>query len=218
MNPTRDWLDIWHKLLDDPAIPPFDAPDEMAGVLADLRHDPDRLLQAFAPLPRGDELLARVKICIGAQENQRGVYLIPKAKEATDSELRDLVLDAIARGCQCCRLSVPEYEINIHRRPITNAECCQSAALVEQLGDLYIKLSCDSNSLESEAMSFLRDPLYSLAASPEVQGYCLTPLCPEEIRRVDPYEPQVALWMRGARAVIRWSDDQAGIWVDIFVS
>ena len=73
-EPVREWLDLWHKLLDDPSIPPFEDRDEMAGVLADLRRSPDRLAEAFAPLPQGDELLTRVKLCVDAERNHDGIY------------------------------------------------------------------------------------------------------------------------------------------------
>lgn len=43
---VRKWLDIWYGLLAEPSIPPFNEPDDMAGVLADLRRYPDRLFQA----------------------------------------------------------------------------------------------------------------------------------------------------------------------------
>lgn len=216
-EPIREWLDLWHKLLDEPSIPPFQDPDEMAGVLSDLRRSPDRLDMAFAPLPRGDELLTRVKLCIDAERNHDGIYLIPQKIEATDDQLRALVTEAIARGYQCCGDVAPVYAINIIRRSITVKEASQSAPLVEGLGDLFIKFAHASNSIECEAMQFLSEPLYTLAASFEVQGYCLTPLCPDEVRRIDPYEPQIALWLRGALAVVRWNDGGEDPWVDVYV-
>lgn len=216
-EPIREWLDLWHKLLAEPSIPPFQELEEMAGVLADLRRSPDRLAEAFAPLPRGDELLARLKLCIDAERNHDGIYLIPQKIEATDEQLGELVAEAIARGYQCCGDVAPEYAINILRRSITVKEASQSAPLVERLGDLFIKFAHASDSIECEAMQFLSEPLYTLAASFEVQGYCLTPLCPDEIRRIDPYEPQIALWLRGALAVVRWSDDSKDPWIDVFV-
>ena len=217
MEPIREWLDLWHKLLDDPSLPPFEDPDEMAGVLADLRRSPDRLAKAFAPLPQGNQLLTRVKLCVDAERNHDGIYLIPQKLEATDEQLRALVTEAITRGHQCCGDVAPEYAINIIRRSITVKEASQSAPLVEGLGDLFIQLAHASDSIECEAMQFLSEPLYTLAASFEVQGYCLTPLCPDEIRRIDPYEPQIALWLRGALAVVRWNDDSNDPWVDVFV-
>jgi hypothetical protein len=216
-EPIRLWLDIWHQLLADPSIPPFQDPEDMVGVLADLRRNPDRLAKAFAPLPRGQELLTRVLLCVGAEQNHDGVYLIPKTVEATDEQLRALVTEAISRGCRSCGIVAPTYTINILRRSITNEESRQSAPLVEELGDLFNKFAYASNSIESEAMNFLSEALYTLAASFEVQGYCLTPLCPDEIRQIDPYEPQLALWLRGALAVVRWSDDLKDFWVDVFV-
>lgn len=213
----REWLNLWHKLLNDPSIPPFGDPEEMAGVLADLRRSPDRLAEALAPLPQGTELLTRAKRCIDAEQNHEGIYLIPRTIEATDDQLRDLVTDAISRGCQCCGTQVPAYPINIFRRSITVKEASQSAPLVEELGDLFIKFAYASDSLECQAMQFLSEALYTLAASFEVKGYCLTPLCPDEIRRIDPYEPQLELWLRGAQAVVRWSDDSKDLWVDVFV-
>lgn len=213
----REWLDLWHKLLGDPSIPPFEDPEEMAGVLADLRRSSDRLAQAFAPLPQGSEILARVKRCIDAEQNHDGIYLIPQTIEATDDQLRNMVTDAITRGCQCCGVEAPAYPINIFRRSITIQEASQSAPLVEELGDFFIKFAYASESLECHAMQFLGEALYTLAASFEVKGYCLTPLCPEEIRQIDPYEPQIALWLRGAQAVVRWSDGGEDPWVDVFV-
>ena len=70
---VREWLDIWYGLLAEPSIPRFNEPDDMAGVLADLRRFPDRLANAFAPLPCGDELLARVKLCIDAAQHHDGI-------------------------------------------------------------------------------------------------------------------------------------------------
>jgi hypothetical protein len=206
-EPKREWLDIWHQLLADPSIPPFQDPEDMVGILADLRRNPDRLAKAFAPLPRGQELLARVLRCVGAEQTHDGVYLIQKTVDATDEQLRALVIEAISRGCRSCGIVAPAYTINILRRSITNEESRQSAPLVEELGDLFHKFEYASNSVESQAMNFLSEALYTLAASFEVQGYCLTPLCPDEIRQIDPYEPQLALWLRGALAVVRWSDD-----------
>ncbi len=217
-EPTREWLDTWHALLSDPSVPAFQDPEDMAGVLADLRRTPDRLAQAFAPLPCGNEVLSRIMRCIDAEQNHDGAYLVPKKIEATDDELRALVIDAIARGHQCCGVVAPTYAINVLRRSITSAESCQSAPLVEALGDLFIKLASASDSLECEAMSFLREALFTLAGSFEVEGYCLTPLCPNEIRCIDPYEPQLELWLRGALAVVRWSVDSKEPWVDVFVS
>ncbi len=216
-DPTREWLDLWHELLDDPNIPPFQGPEDMVGVLADLRRSPERLAKAFALLPRGNELLTRVKQCVDAESNHEGAYLIPQTIAATDEQLCELVVDAIASGYRCCGVVAPEYTINILRRSMTNEETCQSAPLVEGLGDLFIQLEYASDSLECEAMQFLSEALYTLAASFEVQGYCLTPLCPDEIRRIDPYEPQLALWLRGAQALVRWNDDGGDTWVDVFV-
>jgi hypothetical protein len=213
----REWLDIWYGLLADPSIPPFNEPDDMAGVLVDLRRYPDRLARAFAPLPSANELLARVKLCIDAAQHHDGMYLLPDPLVTTDDELRALVSDAIVRGSQCCGTDAPTYPINIIRRAITIAESQQAAPIVEELGDLYIGFSYDSRGLESEAMQFLSETLYTLAASFEVQGYCLTPLCPDEIRRIDPYKPQIELWLRGAHAVVRWGDDSDNLWVDVFV-
>ncbi len=216
-DPIREWLDLWHQLLDDPSIPPFQDPEELIGVLADLRRKPDHLAKAFAPVPRGNELLKRVKLCVDAEPNHEGVYLVPQAVEATDEQLRELVVDAIARGYRCCGDVAPEYAINILRRSMTNEEACRSAPLVEGLGVLFIKFRYESDSLECKAMQFLSEALYTLATSFEVQGYCLTPLCPDEIRRIDPYEPQLALWLRGAQAVVRWNDGGREAWVDVFV-
>ncbi len=212
----QDWLDLWHRLLDQPTIPLFKSPDDMAGVLADLRRHPDRLAEAFAPLPCGDEVLARVKFCIESERHHEGMYLVPDVLQATDDELRALVNDALARGCQSCGIEVPAYPINIIRRAMTNEEIRWSGPILEELGDLYIKFAYDSRGLKSEAMQFLKEALYTLAASFEVKGYCLTPLCPDEIQRIDPYKPQVELWLRGALAVARW-DDSDRIWIDVFV-
>ena len=66
-------------------------------------------------------------------------------------------------------------------------------------------------------MQFLDETLYTLAASFEVRGYCLTPLCPDRIRRIDPYKPQIELWLRGALAAVRWEDGSHNLWVDVFV-
>ena len=92
-----------------------------------------------------------------------------------------------------------------------------AAPLVEELGDLYIDIAYDSKSPECFAMQFLYETLYTLAASFEVRGYCLTPLCPKEIREIDPYLPQVELWLRSAHAVVRWRKGSSDNWVDIFV-
>lgn len=213
----REWLDLWYELLEEPSVRRFKTPNDMAGVLADLRRDPDRLARAFAPLPCGDALLTRVKRCIDAEKQHDSLYLIPSPLEATDNELRSLVVDAITRGCQCCGMDVPDYPINIVRRAMTGAESVDAAPLVEELGDLYLECGDPTRERESQAMQFLNETLYTLAASFEVLGYCLTPLCPEEIRRVDPYEPQIQLWLRGAHAVVRWNDDADDYWVDVFV-
>ncbi|MGY8771689.1 MAG: hypothetical protein ACKVH8_25000 [Pirellulales bacterium] len=189
----------------------------MAGVLADLRRDPDRLVKAFAPLPCGDSLLTRVELCVDAERLHDGIYLVPEPLEATDDELRELVVDALERGSQCCRIEVPSYPINVLRRARTPSESQRAAPLVEELGDLYIEFAYDSRGRESDAMQFLYETLYTLSASFEVQGYCLTPLCPEEIRRIDPYDPQIKLWLRGAHAVVRWNEGSDNLWVDIFV-
>ena len=214
---VREWLDIWYGLLGDPSIPPFNGPDDMAGVLADLRRHPGGLANAFAPLPCGDELLARVKLCIDAEQCHDGMYLVPDALDATDDELRALVADSIERGSQSCGIDTPTYPINIIRRAITTTESQRAAPLVEELGDLYIDFAYDSRGLESKAMQFLDETLYTLAASFEVRGYCLTPLCPDRIRRIDPYKPQIELWLRGALAAVRWEDGSHNLWVDVFV-
>ncbi len=215
---VREWLDIWYGLLAETSIPPFKEPADMTGVLADLRRYPDRLAKAFAPLPCGNELLTRVKLCVDAAQHHDGMYLVPDALDTTDDELRALVADAIVRGSQCCGIDAPTYPINIIRRTITTTESQRAAVLVEELGDLYISFAYDSRGLASEAMQFLRETLYTLAASFEVQGYCLTPLCPDEIRRIDPYKPQIELWLRGAHAVVRWGDGCDNLWVDVFVA
>jgi hypothetical protein len=214
---VRKWLDLWHQLLGNLSIPPFTEPDDMAGVLADLRRYPDRLDTAFAPLPCGDKLLSRVKLCIDAEKNHDGIYLVPDALDTTDDELRALVADAIVRGSQSCEIDPTTYPINIIRRAMTPSESSRAAPIVEELGDLYIGFAYDSRGLENEAMQFLRETLYTLAASFEVQGYCLTPLCPDRIRRIDPYKPQLDLWLRGAHAVVRWDDGSDKLWVDVFV-
>lgn len=214
---VREWLDLWHELLGDDSIPRFNEPDDMAGVLADLRRDPDRLASAFAPLPCGDELLSRVKLCIGAEKDHDGIYLVPDALDTTDDELRKLVADAIQRGSQSCQFDPPAYPINIIRRAMTPSESQKAAPIVEELGDLYTGFAYDSRGLESEAMQFLCEALYTLAASFEVRGYCLTPLCPDRIRRIDPYKPQIDLWLRCAHAVVRWEDGSDDLWVDVFV-
>ncbi len=214
---VREWLDLWHGLLGDPSIPQFNKPDEMAGVLADLRRYPDRLANAFAPLPCGDELLSRVKLCIDAEMHHDGIYLVPDALDTTDDELRALVADSILRGSQSCRIDPPNYPINIIRRAMTPSESRRAAPIVAELGDLFIGFSYDSRGVENDAMQFLRETLYTLAASFEVQGYCLTPLCPDRIRRIDPYKPQIDLWLRGAHAVVRWEVGSDDLWVDVFV-
>jgi hypothetical protein len=214
---VREWLDLWHGLLGDPSTPPFNKPDDMAGVLADLRRYPDRLANAFTPLPCGDELLSRVQLCIDAEKHHDGIYLVPDALDTTDDELRALVADAILRGNQSCGIDPPTYPINIVRRSMTTSESRWAAPIVEELGDLYIGFAYDSRGLESEAMQFLRETLYTLAASFEVRGYCLTPLCPDHIRRIDPYKPQIDLWLRRAHAVVRWDDGSDNLWVDVFV-
>lgn len=214
---VRGWLDLWHGLLHQPSIPPFKEPDDMAGVLADFRRDPDRMAKAFAPLPRGDELLTRVQLCIDAEQNHDGLYLVPDPLDATDDELRALVNDALVRGSKSCGIDVPPYPINILRRPLSTAEFSQMAPLIEELGDLYNKFAYDLRGDESDAMQFLNETLYTLAASFEVRGYCLTPLCPVKIRRIDPYEPQIKLWRRGAHAVVRWGKGSEPYWVDVFV-
>jgi len=214
---VREWLDLWHGLLGDPAIPPFNEPDDLAGVLADLRHYPDRLAKAFAPLPCGNELLSRVKFCIDAEKHDDGIYLVPGALDTTDDELRALVADAILRGSQSGGIVPPTYPINITRRAMTPCESGRAAPIAEELGDLYIEFAYDSRGLKSEAMQFLSETLYTLAASAEVRGYCLTPLCPDHIRRIDPYKPQIDLWLRRAQAVVRWDDGSDNLWVDVFV-
>ncbi len=215
--PIKEWLELWHSLLNEPSIPPFKEPDDMAGVLADFRRDPECLAKAFKPLPHGEALLNRVKRCIDAESQHNGIYLVPDPLKATDDELKALVIDAIERGSQCCEINVPSYPINVVRRAITPSESVQAAPLVEELGDLYIEFAYDSRGLESEAMQFLSETLYTLAASFEVQGYCLTPLCPDEIRSIDPYAPQIELWLRGAHGVVRWKEDSDDLWVDIYV-
>ncbi len=213
-----EWLDLWHKLLDDPSIPPFKEPDDMAGVLADFRHNREVLTKAFNPLPSGEELLRRIKRCMEAESQAQGIYLVPDTLKCTsDEELLILTKDAIARGHECCGIEVPNYQINVIHRNITTEESMNSAPLVEELGDLYIDYSYDSRGIESEAMQFLNEALYTLAASFEVRGYCLTPLCPKEVRSIDPYEPQIELWLRGAQAVVRWNEDSDDLWVNIFV-
>ena len=49
-----------------------------------------------------------------------------------------------------------------------------SVPLVEALGDLDIGFAYDSRGIESEAMQFLSETLCTLAASFEVQGYCVS--------------------------------------------
>lgn len=216
---TRKWLNLWHCLLDDPAIPPFKKPDEMAGVLADLRCDRERLAKAFQPLPCGEEILTRLQFCIGAEPDHETFYLVPSPLESTDDELRSLVLDSIHRASQCCGTEPPSYPIHIYRRTMTAEEWQRTSPLSEDLGDLYCGIPHESNGreIENEAMLFLSETLYTLAASFEVQGYCLTPLCPAEIRRIDPYEPQVQLWRRGAHAVIPWKKGDDDCSVEVYV-
>ena len=211
------WLELWHKLLDDPSIPPFEDPYDMAGVLADFRCNPEILSQAFKPLPAGEEILKRVKRSMETESEAKGIYLVPDKLISSDEELIKLTKDAIVRGHKCCGIEIPNYPINIIRRERTKYESMHSAPLVEELGDLYIDYSYDSRGIENEAMQFLSEALYTLAASFEVRDYCLTPLCPNEVRNIDPYEPQIKLWIRGAQAVVRWNDDSDDPWIDIFV-
>lgn len=210
----RPWLDLWHELLGDPTIPRFSEPDDMVGVLADLRRDPQRLKQAFAPLPRGQELLRRVRRCIDAEADHGGVYLVPMSQQTSDAELLGLTREALERGCACCKLDVPDYRIEIQRCELPPEARTSSAPLVEELGDLFIAEKYDRAGVEPAAMQFLSEALYTLAASFEVRGYVLTPLCSERIRTIEPYEPQIELWLKGARAVIRWNDDET--WVCVY--
>ena len=62
-------------------------------------------------------------------------------------------------------------------------------------------------------MHMLREALWTLAASFEVQNWCVTPLCPEEVRDLDPYAPQVELWLRGVSAGVKWNDD-GDTWIE----
>ncbi|MCM8529144.1 MAG: hypothetical protein NE327_21660 [Lentisphaeraceae bacterium] len=214
----NQWLELWHKLLNEPSIPPFENPDDMAGILADFRHNAEILSQAFKPLPSGEELLKRVKRCMDAESKAQGIYLVADSLiSASDDELIELTKDALVRGHKCCDLEVPNYQINVIRRDITNEESMKAAPLIEELGDLYNEFSYDSRGIESGTMQFLSEALYTLAASFEVRGYCLTPLCPEEVQVIDPYEPQIELWLRGAHAVVRWKENSDDLWVDIFV-
>ena len=214
----KEWLNLWHRLLDDPSIQPFNEPRDLAGVLADFRRDPERLAKAFESLPHGEALLSRVKRCIGTERQHEGVYLVPDPVETSDDELRQLAVEALERGSRCCGIEVPNYPIHVVRRPMTSAESLKAALLVEELDDLYMTFPHDPGSPESEAMQFLSEILYTLASSFEVKGYCLTPLFSDDIRRIDPYEPQIELWSHGAHAVVRWANESDDPWVDIFVS
>lgn len=210
-----EWLGHWHALLNDPDIPPFREVESLAGVLADLRHDPDRLARASEPFPRGDEVLQRVCRCVEAQKGSDTLYLVPDPLDATDDELRALVADALQRGCACCGIEQPSYRVDIERRPLEPAEANDTAPLVEELGDKYIELTFSASEPTRTAMYFLREGLYALAASFAVQGYCVTPLCPPFVQQLDPYEPQLALWRRRALAVVNWSggDERVVVYV-----
>jgi|GEM_PF-6121126 len=212
----RQWLDLWHSLLDDPSIAPFHDPDDMAGVLADLRKRPDKLAAAFKPLPHGEALLARVERCIKGEIQPVGSYLDPKSIAASDEELIALVKDALELGCKCCDIDVPQCSIHIIRRAMTTEESSSCAPLIEELGDQYIAYAHTPRGRDSDAMLFLGEALYTLAASNVVRDYCLTPLCPDEARQIDPYRPQVELWFRRAQAVCRW-DSEDREWIDVFV-
>lgn len=213
----KEWLDHWYKLLGDQSIPPFSDPYDMAGVLADFRRRPEVLEMAFSPLPCSEELLARVMRCIEAETDCSGIYLVPEPIKASDDELIRLAKDTLERGHRCCDMDVPDYPINVFRRSIEPSESVKAAPLVEELGDLYIGFANDARGQESLAMKFLGETLYTLAGCFEVRGYCLTPLCPGEVREIDPYEPHLELWLRGAHAVVRWKDCSDDYWVDIFV-
>lgn len=211
---TRSWLDHWYQLLGDPSLPAFDGPDDMAGVLADLRRDPARLAEAFAPLPQADALLQRVRYCVAAESDHGGVYLVPDPVAATDAELVALTRDALSRGHHALGTPVPEPRIDVHRREMTSEEASTSAPLIEELGDFYIELAYGGTHPENLAMRFLGETLYTLAASFAVRGWVLTPLCPEAVQAHDPWRPMVELWRRGAQVALRWNDDEE--WVDIF--
>ena len=213
----REWLNLWYSFYEDPGFPPFTDPYDLAGVLADLRRDPRLLARAFDPLPHGDEVLGRVRRCVSAEHDHSGIYLVADPIEATDDEIRSLVTNALELGSQCCGLDIPKYTINVVRRVMSRSESYRSAPLVEELGDLYIEYAHDDRGPEGQAMQFLLETLYTLAASFEVQGYCLTPLCPAEVRRIDPYSPQIELWLRGVHPVLRWNDGCHEPWVDAFV-
>lgn len=217
----NEWLRLWHRLLDDPSIEPFKEPGDMAGVLADWRHDPERLAKAFEPLPHGDEILSRLKRCIGTEakeDSAHRAYLVPAAMEASDNELRQLVVDALDRGSRCCGIEVPEHPVHIILRRITGEDLRNADYLVEGLDDFVMCSSIVPDSPEDEAVRFLSETLYALASNDVVKWYCLTPVYPEEVREIDPYEPQFELWKRGADAVVRWADDSEDVWVDVFVN
>lgn len=212
----RRWLDHWHHVLDAPGVPRFEEPNDMAGVLADLRRHPPALDEAFAPLPKGNDILQRIRHCVSSETDHSGMYLIPDAVSLEDDTLRELVLDSLGRGHGVLEEPVPDYRIDILRRAMRRDERATSAPMVEGLGDLLIDVAYAAAEPENVAMQFLWETLYTLAASFAVVGWCSTPLCPDEIRSVDPWRPQMELWRVGARAVVRWDGDSQ--WIAVYTT
>lgn len=211
----QNWLNHWHTLLGCDDIEPFTDPDQMAGVLNDLSGDAAILEEAFRPLPRAHELLERIRYCIGDQK-QLSLYLTSKPLQSKDEDLNNLVVEALNLGYECLGSEVPDYKINIIRRQMNNDEMSNSGPLIEELGDEFIEYAHGDRGVESEAMQFLWETLYMLAASYEVSQYCMTPLCPDYVKRIDPMRPLVELWLRSAIPVVRWNDEGEE-WVDVFV-
>ncbi|MEM1416831.1 MAG: hypothetical protein AAGH15_18180 [Myxococcota bacterium] len=206
MRTLHHWLEHWHGILE-PGFA-FQEPEDLRGVLNDVRWEDPTLEALFAPLPAGEAVLARVRACrdCQAREDPRP-YVIPRRVPSTDEELLALTRDALARSAESgCPHEAAA--LRIERRELTRAEWGLTAPLTEALGDLFI-------TERSVVATFLRETVYGLSACAAVRDYILTPTYGARLRAIDPWAPQFELWRRGADAVWTWGALGGGVLVRV---
>lgn len=209
----RTWLGHWHQVCGTQG-PTFTAPEDLRGVLNDLRHDGPRLEALFADLPQGDAVLARIREVVSCEsEAARGPYVVPVSQPAADTELVDLVEDALARARASGRRCDPEItgDIQVLRRPLDPADIPHTAPLTEALDDEMIWLESQVARRERTALHFLRETVFGLTADTAIQNYILTPLHFAVVVERDPYRPRFELWRRGATPVVTWGPLGEGV-------
>jgi hypothetical protein len=200
------WQKRWHEILNDYRHPE-DLPGEYPSVpdpLPDMMDD-FRLIfnfwhpsfergaeargRAFAVLPRGDAMLARVE-----------TYLAKPQSFCGPDEARGLLRQGLNRLRDAgIEVPDPKGEIRILDNSMLSVQDAFAAAdtpFINLNDQMASRAFSESGQVGQDAFYFLREPLYRLSATYEVANWALWPLC-APAGAPDLTEAACALWRGG---------------------